>query len=59
VNTGIENEVVLNKMDREEKVDNFATSSWTKKESKQIIIYFIVAFVVLFMLGFLVNQFLL
>lgn len=53
------NEVVLTKMEREEKAENYAASTWTKKESKQVIFYFVIAFVVLFIFGYLVNHFLL
>lgn len=54
------NEVILNKMDVEESIEDISSNgTWTKKESVQVLWFFVIAFVLLLVFGYVVNKYLL
>lgn len=59
MNSFKKNEIVYNKMEDEENSNNISDLSWTRKESKQAIAYFIMAFIALLIFVFIINYFLL
>lgn len=53
-------DIILNKMEIEDSIDELSVSgTWTKKESFQVLWFFIIAFVLLLLFGYIVNKYLL
>lgn len=60
MNQETDKDIILNKVEVEDNIDEiYISTTWTKKESIQVFWFFIIAFVMLLIFGYLVNRFLL